>query len=111
MSNLEQKIKYLCKLKNITLKKFSVELGISEPTLYNFFEKNDMSLQQVKKNSKFFSVPLSFFDDEVEEVKEISKPIPIDKPTQEINQSPEYWRKKYLREKKDKLFFRGLLEK
>lgn len=84
MKILEKNIKYLCKKKGISLKIFAEEIGVSEPTIYNCFEKNNMSLVQLQKTSLFFDVTIDYLISDSEQVLE-----------KQNKDKKLYWKKKY----------------
>lgn len=66
MNLLEKKIRYLLVSKKITLDKLCENMDMSKQNLYHIFRKDDTSYSNIKKMSKFFNVPLSyFFDDDL----------------------------------------------
>lgn len=108
MYNLKEKIKNICKKKGISLKNFSEKLGISEPTLYDYFNKNDMSLKQITKTCEILDVPLSYFFDDVGDVPvDVGLPLVDADKDKKIKQQ----RKKIKELEEDVKLFKSLLSK
>lgn len=97
MNNIEKKVRYLLVSKKITLEKLCENMDMSKQNLYHIFKKNDISVSYLEKISNIFNVPITYFFDDIENIDSVL-PVPDSE-----QKSIEYWKKKYLNEKKEKL--------
>lgn len=64
------KIRKLIDDKNLTIKGFAEEIGLSEPGIHNIFRSQDMKVSTLQKVADFFEVPITyFFDDDMDDYR------------------------------------------
>ena len=86
---LKDKIIYLCHLNKISVRKLSIALDVSEPTLYRWFRDDSMDLKYLRKIATYFKVDIVFFLDQ-EKFKAVHEKQMIDKIDQVMESSGIY---------------------
>lgn len=58
---LKDKIVKLCDREKITIKRLSIEIEVSEPTLYRWFRDDSLEIKYLRKIADYFGVELNYF--------------------------------------------------
>jgi transcriptional regulator with XRE-family HTH domain len=58
---IKEKIIKLCELKKITVKRLSIEIQVSEPTIYRWFKDDSLDLKYLRRIAEYFKQDLSYF--------------------------------------------------
>ena len=64
MQNFEETIRKLLREKNMNIRDFSKEVGISDVTLYKIFKRDSIETKHLERMSEVLDVPVSVFFDE-----------------------------------------------
>jgi transcriptional regulator with XRE-family HTH domain len=70
---LRDKITNLLRIKNETIKQLALAIGISEPSIYRWFNEDSMEIKHLRKIADYFGKDISYFFD----IKEIKQGIDI----------------------------------
>ena len=69
---MEEIIKELLRINNLTFKELSKKIGMTEAGLYSTLKKNTIKVEMLQKIASFFNVHISYFFDTSNEILELN---------------------------------------
>ena len=77
--NIEKKIRFYLGAKNMSIKKFCKEIGMSQQNLDRIFKANSINTTHLQKMAKVFNIEISYFFLSDEQIEILNKEVDVDR--------------------------------